>query len=331
MINNIYSKRERKKNNYFTFYIDTPILDLLTNFNDHFKNLNNFKDNSSIDDQNSISRETGLETLHHKILPHPTSKEWVVFIHGIGGSSSIWFKQIKEFRKHFNLILVDLPGHGGNNVGLKDETERSFEHIAKMVIALLESTGIMKAHFVGISLGTMVIQVIQQLCPNIVKSMVLGGSIERIHPPLILLAKIVEGVKYLIPYMWIYRLVAWILMPREHHTEARKAFIKEAVKLGQREFFCWYRILHQEVNKFFAEKQAVHAPPVIYIMGSEDYMFLPTIKKSYGKIKNARLHILSKTGHVCNIEKEKEFNQISISFIHSQSKLSKRHNEAING
>ena len=113
--------------------------------------------------------------------------------------------------------------------------------------------------------------------------------------------------------------------------EARKAFIKEAVKLGQREFFCWYRILHKEVNKFFAGKKAVSATPAIYIMGSEDYMFLPTIKKSYEKVKNARLHILSKTGHVCNIEKEKEFNRISISFIHSQSKLPARHNEVING
>lgn len=273
-----------------------------------------------------------MDTLHHKILSHPTSKEWVVFIHGIGGSSSIWFKQIKEYRKHFNLMLIDLPGHGGNNEGLKDEHDRSFELVARKVIAVLESTGIKTAHFVGISLGTMVIQVIQKLCPNRVKSMVLGGAVERIHTPLILLAKLVEGVKHVIPYMWIYRLVAWILMPREHHTEARKTFINEAVKLGQREFFCWYRILHQEVNKFFAEKKAGHVTPAIYIMGSEDYMFLPNIKEHYEKIKNARLHILSKCGHVCNIEKEKEFNDISISFIHSQSVLpAVKRNEVING
>jgi pimeloyl-ACP methyl ester carboxylesterase len=272
-----------------------------------------------------------LENLHHKILSHSSSKEWVVFIHGIGGSSSIWFKQIKEYRKHFNLLLVDLPGHGGNDAGLKDESERSFESIAKKVIALIDYIGIKEAHFVGISLGTMVIQVIQQLYPDRVKSMVLGGSVERIHPPLILLARVVEWVKHFIPYMWIYRLVAWILMPRDHHEEARKTFIREAVKLGQREFFCWYRILHQEVNQFFARKKPSHGTPAIYIMGSEDYMFLPNIKKRYAKIKHARLHILAKCGHVCNIEKEKEFNDISISFIHSQSKYSKKQKEIIIG
>lgn len=272
-----------------------------------------------------------MNILHHKILPHPTSMEWVVFVHGIGGSSSIWFKQIKEYRKHFNLILVDLPGHGGNKEGLKDESMRSFEIIAKKVIDLLDYNGIVSAHFVGMSLGTMVIQFIQHLAPDRVKSMVLGGSVERIHPPLIWLARLVEGVKHFLPYMWIYRLVAWILMPREHHAEARKTFIHEALKLGQREFFCWYRILHQEVNQFFAKKRRQHKTPAIYIMGSEDYMFLPNIKKRYEKVKNASLHILPKSGHVCNIEKEKEFNQISISFIQSQSGLSRKCKEVVGG
>jgi pimeloyl-ACP methyl ester carboxylesterase len=281
--------------------------------------------------KNTILKEITLNILHHKILPHPTSQEWVVFVHGIGGSSSIWFKQIKEYRKHFNLILVDLPGHGGNKVGLKDESERSFEQIARKVIALLDHNGIESAHFVGMSLGTMVIQFIQHLSPDRVKSMVLGGSVERIHPPLIWLARLVEGVKHFIPYMWIYRLVAWILMPREHHTEARKTFIREAVKLGQREFFCWYRILHQEVNRFFSKRKLLHATPAIYIMGSEDYMFLPNIKKRYERLKNASLHILPKSGHVCNIEKEKEFNQISISFIHAQSGLGRKCNKVVSG
>ncbi|MCF9489912.1 alpha/beta fold hydrolase, partial [Vibrio parahaemolyticus] len=50
--------------------------------------------------------------LFHKTFVHPTSQEWVVFVHGAGGSSSIWFKQIKAYKQHFNLLLIDLRGHG---------------------------------------------------------------------------------------------------------------------------------------------------------------------------------------------------------------------------
>ena len=30
---------------------------------------------------------------------------WLTFIHGAGGSSSIWFKQIRAFSKYFNVLL----------------------------------------------------------------------------------------------------------------------------------------------------------------------------------------------------------------------------------
>lgn len=269
-----------------------------------------------------------LETLHHKVISHPSSKEWVVFIHGMGGSSSIWFKQIRDFRKHFNLLLIDLPGHGGSKLGLKDLTERSFSIIADKVLDVLDSSRIQAAHFVGISLGTKVIQVLQDSSPERVKSMVLGGAIERIHTPLLLLAKTLEGLRHFIPYMWLYKFVAWILMPKAHHTEARKAFIREAIKLGQKEFFCWYRILHLEINRFFSKNRTSTETPAMYIMGSEDYMFLPIVKKRYTLYKNACLHILARCGHVCNMEKEEEFNQISIDFIHSNTSVTTNEKQA---
>jgi pimeloyl-ACP methyl ester carboxylesterase len=34
------------------------------------------------------------------------------FVHGAGGSSSIWFKQIRDFQKQYNVLLLDLRGHG---------------------------------------------------------------------------------------------------------------------------------------------------------------------------------------------------------------------------
>ncbi len=43
-------------------------------------------------------------------IPHVLGKEhdWVVFLHGLGGNSNIFYKQIDEYKKHFNLMFVDL-------------------------------------------------------------------------------------------------------------------------------------------------------------------------------------------------------------------------------
>ena len=43
--------------------------------------------------------------LFFKQYIHPSSSEWVVFIHGAGGSSAVWYKQLKDFKKEFNLLL----------------------------------------------------------------------------------------------------------------------------------------------------------------------------------------------------------------------------------
>lgn len=47
--------------------------------------------------------------------------------------------------------------------------------------------------------------------------------------------------------MWLYRLLAFIIMPRQHHQESRNLFVHEACKLCQKEFKRWFR-LATEVN-----------------------------------------------------------------------------------
>ena len=49
--------------------------------------------------------------LYHKTFELGPERDWVVFVHGAGGSSSIWFKQLRAYREHFNVLLLDLRGH----------------------------------------------------------------------------------------------------------------------------------------------------------------------------------------------------------------------------
>ena len=52
--------------------------------------------------------------INYAVYKNEISTEWVTFVHGAGGSSSVWFKQIREFQKHFNVLLLDLRGHGNS-------------------------------------------------------------------------------------------------------------------------------------------------------------------------------------------------------------------------
>jgi len=83
--------------------------------------------------------------LYSKSFLHRSSDQWVVFVHGAGGSSSIWHKQLKDFCERHNVLVLDLRGHGKSQKVNTDTKNYSFELIASDVIALLEQKGIQRS------------------------------------------------------------------------------------------------------------------------------------------------------------------------------------------
>ena len=122
------------------------------------------------------------DLLFHKTFLHPSSNQWVVFVHGAGGSSSIWFKQVKEYKRHFNLLLIDLRGHGKSNQLLRDlmANRYTFKAVTLDILKVLDHLKIRSAHFVGMSLGTIIVRNIAELALPRVQSMVLGGAVTRL-------------------------------------------------------------------------------------------------------------------------------------------------------
>jgi pimeloyl-ACP methyl ester carboxylesterase len=50
-------------------------------------------------------------------------------------------------------------------------------------------------------------------------------------------------------------------------------------------------------------------------MGSEDHMFLPSIKKIVSTHQSALLRVIENCGHVVNVEQPEVFNQEAIKFL----------------
>lgn len=250
----------------------------------------------------------------HELSPE---KEWVVFVHGAGGSSSIWFKQLRAFKQEFNILLLDLRGHGKSKDFLHNylKNDYTFKDITKDIIEVLDHNQIEKAHFVGISLASIIIRTLAELQPERIKSMTLGGAVIRLNVRSKILITMGNWIKRFVPYMWIYTLFAWVIMPRDRHKKSRSLFINEAKRLYQKEFLRWYQ-LTAEVNpllRYFTEKDV--PIPTLYIMGAEDYMFLPQVKNVVNIHQTSWLEILEGSGHVVNVDQPELFNKFSINFI----------------
>jgi pimeloyl-ACP methyl ester carboxylesterase len=258
--------------------------------------------------------------LYHKKFIHPKSKTWVVFVHGAGGSNVVWFRQLKDFKKHFNVLLVDLRGHGKSKPTIQEQdSEYSFDEVALDVIRIMDHLEIKKAHLVGISLGCIVIRAIDKLAPGRAESIILGGAIIQFNKTLKVLIGMAKILNSVLPYMWLYKLNALILMPYRKHRESRNIFVKEAIKLGEKEFAKWMKMTREiksNLNDFIHKEPSA---PVLYLMGDGDHMFLPMVSELVKSHVNSKLEVIKNSGHCCNLDQAVIFNEISIHFIQRNS------------
>ncbi len=257
--------------------------------------------------------------LNYYSYPHKTAKEWVTFVHGAGGSSSIWYKQVRDFKKHFNVLILDLRGHGNSKPKLKDtfNPKYTFDSITADIVEVIDHLKIEKSHFVGISLGTILIRNLAEKKPTLVQSMIMGGAIIKMNFRSQVLMKVGNIFKSVVPYMLLYKLFAFIIMPKKNHKNSRLLFVNEAKKLYQKEFLRWFK-LTSEINpllRFFRAKDI--KIPTLYIMGAEDHLFLPSIENIVKLHKKASLFVIENCGHVVNVEQPDAFNSQTIRFITS--------------
>jgi pimeloyl-ACP methyl ester carboxylesterase len=247
----------------------------------------------------------------------PNNKEWITFVHGAGGSSTIWFKQIKYFSKNYNLLLLDLRGHGKSKaVPLNPFKKKyTFNSITADILEVLDKENIIKSHFVGISLGTILIRNFAEKYPKRVRSLIMGGAILKLNLRSKILMFFGNATKSILPYMWIYKLLAFIVMPNKNHKESRVLFINEAKKLYQKEFKKWFQLTSELVPLLKIFRQAEIKIPTIYIMGDQDYMFLPSVIKVSSIHKSSKLKVINNCGHVVNVERPDIFNNSMLEFL----------------
>ncbi|MCA1058977.1 alpha/beta hydrolase [Rossellomorea aquimaris] len=248
-------------------------------------------------------------------------KEYVVFLHGIGGTSKIFCKQLETFKKYYNVVTIHLPGHG-KSPGVESYDEPfTIDLIVREVVEVLDEIKIERAHFIGISLGSVVIHHLMQQAPERVKSAVLGGCITRFTLFSNTLLHIGHAVKKLIPFMWLYKLFAYVMMPKSNHSISRKLFIREAKRMKRQDFLAWYRLTpYIKATYACVQERAAHIPK-LYISGKEDHLFVDSLDEDTKGDSSAVKVFLEDCGHVCNVEKPSEFNRLALDFIYNNQNL----------
>ena len=261
--------------------------------------------------------------LHYQTIRHATSEEWVVFIHGAGGSSNVWYRQLRVFAKRYNILLIDLRGHGLSAMQ-KDPVPAApaepetytFPKLARDVVEVLDHLGLRQCHFVGLSLGTIIIREIVEIDSSYVRSMILAGAVLKLDARARFLSRTADLFKRMIPYMTLYRIYAYLIMPHPAHRNSRLIFISNALKISHNEFLNWMT-LNRNLNDLLNIYNTTEPPiPTLYVMGESDYVFLSQVRMQLQKShRNSCLYIIPQAGHICNIDNSEAFNATALAFL----------------
>jgi pimeloyl-ACP methyl ester carboxylesterase len=105
--------------------------------------------------------------------PFDPAQPTVMFIHGAQNDHSVWILQTRYFAHHgFNVLAVDLPGHGRSQGAAKT----SVDEMAVWLLALLDAAGVERALLVGHSMGSLIALEASHRAPQRVSALAMLGT-----------------------------------------------------------------------------------------------------------------------------------------------------------
>jgi 3-oxoadipate enol-lactonase len=236
----------------------------------------------------------------------------LLLIHGLGSSSRDWELQVPDFSCRFQVMTVDLRGHGRSG---KPPGPYSMSLFAKDTARLLEELHTGSVHVLGISLGGMVGLQLALDYPQMTRSLIVVNSVPELVPrsPAECL-----GIwqRLLILRFSGMRKMGQVLadrfFPSEDQAQIREIFISRWAENDKPAYLSAFKAV---IGWSVKERLGQVSCPVLILGGDRDYF--PTSEKvSYSKlIPGAKLEIIDQAGHALPAEKPVEFNRAVLDFL----------------
>ncbi len=235
-------------------------------------------------------------------------REFVLFIHGAGGGQYTWSCQKGFFKKHFNPIIIELPGHGESG----GEGEEEIGRYAGHVYGFFKALHLPQVFLVGHSMGGAIVQTMALRYPEMIKGIVLVGTGARLRVLPMILDGIKANFKGIVPQINQYA----------YSRKTPADLIEKGIAgmLRCRPGVLYGDFLACDRFDMMKELEKIELPTFI-LCGDEDQ--LTPVKYSQflqNRIKGSKLEIIPNAGHMVMMESPAAFNEKIRGFIADSTK-----------
>jgi pimeloyl-[acyl-carrier protein] methyl ester esterase len=244
--------------------------------------------------------------------------ETVVMIHGLGASGHIWQGQQEFLNTDFQVVTIDLPGHGQS-----DWMPLSLIDMAMDIRQILNSIGVSQFSLVASSMGGLVALELYRMIPQEIMRLSFVGSIPKFakgpnYPAGLDIAKIrMLSQQFDGEYGLILDIFFRSLFSRAERADERfkrvKA-IRQVEPLPKREALKHFLDILEKTD--LRDRIASVICPVQFITGTEDYICPRVIMDWVAEhTYNARFDFMEGCGHLPFLVESKEYNRLLEDFL----------------
>jgi len=245
--------------------------------------------------------------------------EPVLFLHGFTGSKQTWKPFIQKWKKQFQVIVLDLPGHGLT----ESETNLSMEQCCHDLSELLSRLKIDSINIVGYSMGGRTALSFAMYYPKKIKSLVLESASPgledndekkaRVRSDEKLAKKIIqEGIKSFIDFWQDIPLFA---SQKNLPESIRKNIYAERISQSPTGLAQSLRGMGTGNQSSWWDSLVHLTCPVLLIVGALDEKFVTINKLIQSKVMHAKLEVVLNAGHAVHIEQAEIFGKLIEEFI----------------
>jgi 3-oxoadipate enol-lactonase len=245
----------------------------------------------------------------HYCASGESKNELIVFLHPAFADHRAFDQQIDYFSGKYRVITMDMPGHGLSQPG-----KAKIDHTIHYIYSILENEKYDKAHFVGVSMGSLIAQYFALHHPEKVQSLtVLGGYDIHADNKELNKAQRSENIKWIFTALFsmnaFRRYVARVSVNRPEE----QARIYEMAKLFTRKSFLAMSGLANVVKH---RKDVSWNYPLLILCGEKDLeLAIKMSKKWHEENPSSKFHMIENAGHCANMDDPETFNRILMEFL----------------
>lgn len=249
----------------------------------------------------------------HYTLNGPASAPVVTLSHSLATNLTMWEPQASALAARYRVLRYDTRGHG--------ETEApkgaySLDLLAEDARALLGTLGIERTHFIGLSMGGMIGQVLALQHPETLRSLILCDTSSQIPPhakPMwndrIRLAETQGMEPHVEPTLGRWFTPSYF----EGHPDVLER-VRTMIRQTKSEGYvgCCHAIKELDLT----DRLSAIAVPTLIVVGEDDAGTPVAASRAiHERIRGSALVILKSASHLSNIEQPEAFNKALLDFL----------------